>query len=412
MEDKIHKHMIKKGRCVFVILGFFVLAGILFNMNLVSSVGDSIEIDSILIKVSVKEEGYIEKSFNVRGLEECAVTLDAIGIMGVELSEKDFFMNEGEIKEIVISFNSSGLIPGAYVGYISLNDEKTSLKLPVLLEVESEDVFFDSNLEIPPLYTDVSPGSKVLAQIKIFDLTAGTQDGLGPVSVEMSYYIYNTDGTPIISETESIVVSEDTSITKSITLPKKIEKGNYFIIAVTKYGSSVGVSSGVFSVSSGGINWNFGRLNFSWGIALFAVLIFIGLFMLFFTYLLRDRDKFLLSLKRYHDQELQRQKEFLTQQQITLRGRKGISMPQVRREIKTKVTALKEKQKERVKEFKKLKKKGRVSTMEKKLKDWKKKGYNTLLMESKLEGLSTGEMKGIMNKWKKQGYTSPKNRSV
>ena len=43
--------------------------------------------------------------------------------------------------------------------------------------------------------------------------------------------------------------------------------------------------------------------------------------------------------------------------------------------------------------------------MEKKLEKWKKEGYNTPNLESKVGTLSTKEMKDIMSKWKKE-YSS------
>ena len=43
--------------------------------------------------------------------------------------------------------------------------------------------------------------------------------------------------------------------------------------------------------------------------------------------------------------------------------------------------------------------------MKKKLKEWKRKGYNVATLEYKLGGLSTKEMKGIMKKWKRK-YSS------
>ena len=72
----------------------------------------------------------------------------------------------------------------------------------------------------------------------------------------------------------------------------------------------------------------------------------------------------------------------------------------IRKEAEKKIKRLKEKHAERVKYFRKLEKAGKTGEMEKKLKEWKNKGYNTLLLESKLGSLSSREMRDLMKEWK------------
>ena len=386
-----------------------VLALVFFAsvFSFVSAAEESLAVDALFLKLSVREGGSISKSFTVRGLDDSNVMVGAINLVGVRFSEDSFFLASGESKEIEVMFDSTDISPGAYVGHIALKSGSKYYKLPVVLEIESEDVIFDLNLDIPPLYNEVAPGNPVLARISVFDLTVagGIQEGLSPESVEISYFIFRSDGVAIVSETDSVVVSHDSGFTKSVMLADDLQDGTYFITALVRYGSSVGVSSGTFSVVKriGGVR----TLSLSWAIALFAVLAIVGLLMFFFFLLVRDRDRFILALKEYHDVELKKQKEFLVEQQKVLIT-KGVPVKVVRAEVKEKVKKLKVKQKKRMKTLKNLSRNKSVGLMEKTLNSWKKKGYNTLLLESKLKELSKGDMKSLISKWKKQGYIPPK----
>jgi len=388
------------------------LASVAFAVVLIAGIAcaASIDIDNAFIKFSLKQGDYSTKPFTLLGHEETAVNLAVEGLQGLTLNEDSFFISNGETKLVEAQFNASNLQPNVYIGDISIKTKKDTIKLPVILEVESEDVIFDANLDIPPLYTAVAPGQTVLCQIKMFDLTAGAATpagkGVGPASVEADYRIYRHDGMPIVSSTETIVVNHDTGLTKSFTIPKNAIEGDYFMTVILKYGGSVGISSEVFSVSrSAGVGgFSFGNLSIPWFAGLLGIIALIGLFMYFFSLLVKDRDKFMLALRRYHDVEMDKQRKFLMQQKCMLEKKKCMSPKQIEEQVNAKIYALKTRQRAREGELRRLRKAGNIKAMEAKLAEWKKKGYNTLLIESKLNGLTTSDMKGIMSEWKREGY--------
>lgn len=383
--------------CVFLIVLFAGLA----------SAASSINVDNALIKFSLKEGDYATKPFVITSETGSVVTLRAVSLRDVSLSEDSPLLNAGDSRTVFILVNASSANPGAYVGYVSISAVDKVINLPIILEVESRDVFFDSNLEIPPLYAQVAPGRNVIVQIKMFDLTSeGIKPGLSPASVDMEYSIYTSKGDLIISETETLVVNRDSGITKSFNLPKDAEEGTYFASVVLKYGSSVGVSSAMFSVSSSSPKSviNFSGLTEVWFITLATILIVAVLSMLIFFALIKDRDKFMISLRKYHDAEMRKQTEYLAEQKAVIQKKKCVSPSRLRAEVNTKISNLKIKQKMRMAELKKLRELGDEAAMERKLNEWKSKGYNTLLLESRLNDLTGKEMKKIMSKWKKKGY--------
>ena len=283
--------------------------------------------------------------------------------------------------------------------------------IPVIFEVESEDVFFDSNLEIPSRYSNIAPGGTMTLQINVFDLLAGggLQEGLGTSSVDVEYKVHDIYGNTIISENENFVVDDKILITKTISFPRDIKTDQYVFSATVRYFSSVGTTTGVFTISksqqsgSGTFNFN-GGVSDSTVLILFAAFVFLVL-ILFFVYIIRDRDKLVLELRELNSQELERHKIFLMEQAKFIGTKKGINKVEIQKEVKNNIQKIKEKQKERVDELKKLKKEGNIEEMKRKVEEWKRKGYNTMLLEYKLKGLSTKEMKEIMNKWKEKYKT-------
>ena len=98
----------------------------------------------------------------------------------VSLSPVSVSVEEGQTFNLAVSVNSQ--IVKSYM-------VKLEIKFPAdILEVESSDVLFDSNLNLFPS-GEINPGSKINAEIKIFDLSQ-----IGVSSVELSYFIKDFQG--------------------------------------------------------------------------------------------------------------------------------------------------------------------------------------------------------------------------
>lgn len=390
--------MVKKRVMSLLVVMFIILGSVFVSSEGITGniIKEDFEVDSLLLKVSLVEDRFIEKEIKISGLEEGDISLSVENIEGVSLSDNDFFLNSGESKKIRVSFNSSDLNPGVHVGKIKVVSAEDSASIPIIFEIESKDVFFDLNLDVSNKYSSVKPGEDFVVDMKIYDLA-----NLGTSKVEIEYYVRDTNGNVLISEAEGIIVSDESSISKTIALPKDISEGTYIFSAVIKYQSSIGVSSRFFDVSNKGSNesnLNFGSLNmFSILMAIFLIVL-LGLL----VYFIRSRDKMILGLRRYNSMELKRQKDLLlSQAKILSKSSKDVDRGEINREVKEKVKSLKKKQKERVSAFKSLKRKGDSASMKKKLEEWKKKGYDTSPLDYKLKGLSSVEMKKIMAKHSK-----------
>ncbi len=369
----------------------------------------SLETTQVLLKVSLKGDGTTSRTIGLSSDRAGEVKIEVVNVPGIVLSANSLLLDIDEKEEIDLVFYSKGLEPGVYVGKIIVLGEEEELFIPVIFEVESLDVFFDVNLEIPPQYNNLKPGDKLLVQLKFFDLTSGgTNTGLGSTNVNTEYFLYNFDGEAISSETESIVVDKQASASKSLNLPEYIEEGPYVFAAIARYRNSVGVSTKLFSVSNpeeeksgfGGLD----NLNLMFVLVLgIFVAFFLGIIFLF-VYIVRDRDRMLMQLRRYNSLELNNQKKFLLAQGRVLRTRKAGDYREIKREIREKVRALKDKQKARFSEFKNLSKAGNTKEMVRKLNKWGAQGYNTTGLEYRLKKISVNDMKKMMKEWKREGY--------
>ncbi|MEK6854778.1 MAG: hypothetical protein AABX73_00990 [Nanoarchaeota archaeon] len=368
------------------------------------------EVGSVLLKSSLTEGESVTKSFAIASGEGGEFSLDIGALSRVKLSEESFTLQKGESKTIDVTFDSEKIKPGIYIGSIAITEKKEVEYLPLIYEVESKDVFFDANLDIPPAYTEVQQGSKVIAQIKIFDLTSGgetAEKSLSPVSIDVEYTVAGLFGNVLSSESEKIVVNKQAQITKTINFPEDIEEGTYVISAVVKYKESVGVSSQTFAIVKKEENagssslFNFSDYGVLIGILIAGGVIILGIILLF-VYIIHERSKFVLELRRYNTEELKHVKEILGEQEKMLRNREHPKIRYIKKDINKKVEKLRKVHQKRIEEFKDLDKKGNIKEMKEKLEEWKRKGYNTLPLEYKIKELSTEEMESIMKKWKKK----------
>ena len=383
------------------------LQGAAIDGSVTAASTSSFDLNSLVLKASVKKGESVTKILTVSKGNGQKITIEIIGLKGVNASEQVFSLNEGTSKNLQVRFDSGIVSPGVYAGSIKVSDDKNTLFLPVIFEVESKDVFYDANLDIAPQYSTIYPGGKLVAQVKLFDLTSGgTANGLGRNSVILEYNVRNIKGDIISTETESIVVDKQTQVTKAITFPKNIDLGDYVFTVNVKYKSSIGVASYLFNINkeSAGKAFNFstGSLDINFIIIVVLVVVFFLGIVILFIYVVKDRDSIILELKKFNEEEFERQRRFILAQEKMLREKGNIKEVFITRQRKEKLAKLEKNFNERKKKLSELKKGGDEGQMERQLMDWKRQGYNTMGLEYKMHGLSEKEMRDVLGMWKKQ----------
>jgi len=336
------------------------------------------DVDSSLLKMVVRENESIIKILNVdsRVDGDFSVTADGLDFLSVE----DFFsLSAGGDKILRLEFNSSGMEPGIYSGELVISNGE-SVAIPVIFEIESEEVLFDGSIGVPLEYGKVYPGGRLVVENKIFNL-----ENIGLKNIDVHYFVEDFHGNSLFSEDENLAVESRALNIKTVALPESIVPGYYLFGAVLKYGDSVGVSSYFFrvSVKEEVVAQKIDKENYF----LWVVVVLLIMLVFFIIYYLRQRDQVFLELNKQYRAEVRREKC-------------GKVRPKVKQR---RLTVVKKIYKNRIRAVKALRRHNRKNDVDEKLAEWKRQGYNVdefLTRRVKDEG----SLKDRVKKHRKQGY--------
>lgn len=252
---------------VFIFFGFSLISGVY-----------AVELDNALLKVSLQEGENIDRVFIITADVAGDYSLESIGLPRVRLSEESFYLGLRESREVAVSFDAENVNPGVYGGYVRITSSEGVSDLPVLYEVESSDLFFDSVVTLPSSYLQVNSGEEVLFGVDIVDLR-----GLGvETDVELSYEIKGLDGSFVSSGSQIIKVLGRESLLKRVEIPSGVETGNYFLITKIGQGDSLGISSRAFYIN--GVSERVNDYNIFFGIFILAAFILGAILFLVFKF--------------------------------------------------------------------------------------------------------------------------------
>jgi len=397
------------GISITILILILLSGGIGYYFFGVGEKGD-FDIDRLFIKNVLKEGASTYTSINIynknSNLQEFSIKINEIEDL-VSIEEKKFNLKYAEEKDINIEFKvDNDTNPGIYLGNIEVISAGVSKKVPIILEVQTEEVLFSSDINIIPQGKDLLPGQKLNAEIKIFNL-----ENLDFGNIELIYFIKDFLGRTIVSESEDVVIEGSSlGISKTLDLPSNLRLGDYVFIVITKYDSSVGTSSRIFKVSESVQTATIGSDSNS---LLIIVLVFGFFFMVFLVLLIYSifyRDKLLIELQKQYKSELKRQNELIREgeKQAYVKLKTAQEQEEYKKEAekvgRQRILALKEVQKQRVQEFKKIKKLKNIFALKAQMNKWKKQGYNTQILENRFKLPAVNSIKKKISGWKRQGY--------
>jgi len=206
-----------------------------------------IETDQFLIKQLLVHGDSITRQLKITNLDSKARNIQVSSNLGalVSISDADFALDPRVTKIINIEFitkrGSIEFEPNIYAGKLKVSSSPQEIEVPIIVEVESKNVLFDTNLGIQSYDRLIS--NNLIVNVNLFNLKTTY-----PTSVNLEFYVKDFDNNNIITETENIVVETKTSFTKIIKIPENIKPGTYVFSVIAKYGSSTGTSSYIFEV--------------------------------------------------------------------------------------------------------------------------------------------------------------------
>lgn len=383
-------------------------AGGLFYFNFFSGEKPvNLEADAVIIKTAIESDGTFYSPVRISNLDSAENTYE-IKINNIEsfvsLDSYRLTLKSKDSKKINLVFSNKERKPdGIYLGDMRIVSEKETLTIPILIEIESKKVYFDSSILLFP-NSKIMPGDKLTADIKIFDLfKMGTSD------VEFNYFVKDFEGKTIDSESENLVVKDQVLVSKSFELPKNTAQGDYVFGVIVKYKNSTGTSSSFFRVSSGESRTFFiDEKTFFIGI----FVIFILLWIFSTLYSVYSRDRLLDELKEQYKKELWLQEKCLINKEkenervLKTHAEKSLNKEIFKRIKKERRKAVKRVHKEREKKIRVLKKQNKKNEIGKQIANWKKEGYDTSLFEEKIKRINPDYIRSRLKEWKRKGYAT------
>ena len=405
-KQRNNKMQVLKKRLINVFLLAALLAAVLLIINMFSfpvlAEQDAFKVDNVLLKLSIKQEDSVSKTIKITNTADSRQDFSISSDLDlVSFQDKEFSLDAGESKTIELQLTAQAEA-GVYTGTLLISSNLQTIKIPIILEIETKEVLFDINLNIPPEYYNVQAGEQIIIETNVFNL-----ENLGLKTIEMSYLVRDFQGNTIFSEQENLVVENNMLTTKIISLPENTEKGEYVLIVMAKYSDSVGTSSYFFRISKKRAS-NFVEENMQTIMILFIIIIIVVI--AFVVYSIKQRDKLFLELQKQQKGQLNQHIEKVEAKKKTAlkKAKKPSEKKKIRRRFERikKVVArkVKKKHREQRREFKKLKKKKRKTEMQKKLQEWKKQGVNINEFVIQTSKIKPKDLQKQTKQFKKEGY--------
>ncbi|MBU4072487.1 MAG: hypothetical protein KJ773_09980, partial [Candidatus Thermoplasmatota archaeon] len=250
----------KKSRfylVIFIVLIILFLIVMIFpqdNLNQTNSeTSPRFEIDQSLLKILVKSDEIATVNMRIMNVDDNVIGIAVQPSFSMEdivtTSDAVFDIKPGQTKIVKLAISGKSTdteySPGVYAGKILVKSDTVIKEVPIIIEIESKYVLFDTNIYANTENRQVLQGTDSVTEIKLFNLM-----GQETTSVNMEYYIKDMDDNTIITESESAVVTTQTTFTKMLKIPSNLKSGMYVFAVNSKYGSSVGTSSYLFYVYS------------------------------------------------------------------------------------------------------------------------------------------------------------------
>ena len=202
----------------------------------------------------------------------------------IDITDSEFTLTSSQSKNIPVRFSTynidnGNLMPGVYIGKINVvsNGDNKIQRIPVITEVESQDVTYDTTLSVAPKYSSIPAGSDLSFDVNVINLRGKVGD-----SVIMTYSVLDLNSNSILpAQTETISLESRTKFSKTIKLPSNLQKGTYVLAVTSEVDGITGTSTYIFE--STGLIGQIGALEDFVNKHFFVLIIAIAIFSLIIT---------------------------------------------------------------------------------------------------------------------------------
>jgi len=375
---------------VIVIVVISIVVGFYFQVG-----EDDFESDVLFLKVAVVRGGIAVNSIKITGLNDASYTVKMEGLEGlISVDKSKFALNSGEEAFLKVRFSTGNETLGIYLGFLEISSKRQVQEIPIILEIQTSEVLFDGNMNLFPKGEDYNPGQKITADIKVYDLGSIGQSG-----VNLTYFFKDFKGNVLESRSENIIVNEEYEFSKTFDL-SDFKLGDYVLGVVIDYQGTIGTVSSYFKVVEknriAGSNWIM-----IIGLLILVILVFFILFLLY-------KNKLMEDIRKEYKSEIRKQIQLINKRKkgynkLTVHER-DVYKKELSKIKKKRLKGLKKNYVSRVKKLSRIRRKKGKKVFMRELNKWKKKGYDTSVLEKKYKLPSVGKIRSQISKWKEQGY--------
>ncbi|MEM4330597.1 MAG: hypothetical protein QW273_01150 [Candidatus Pacearchaeota archaeon] len=196
------------------------------------------------------------------------------------IKNSSFSLNPNEMKMVPLEFFAKNYSsPNQYFGFVVINSSKRLEKVPVVLNLNKRESFFEINVSIPEKYKIVKRGGNISANISINCNTKNISSFL------LYYSIKDFNGNTLAFEEENIS-SEILSFTRTLKVPEEITSGIYLFYARASFEDSFSFDADYFEVGE-----RFLLFSYIKSFSLILLLLLLFLTMIFLIYLYNQKRK-------------------------------------------------------------------------------------------------------------------------
>jgi hypothetical protein len=186
-------------------------------------------------EISVSNNYGTPRAFNVR-----VTGLDGI----INIEESSFSLEAGESKDLKFRV-SAPAEAGVYVGKIIITSNGASKETSVIINVKTEKSLFDITLSILNPSKKLVPGEILSVQYDLLQM--GIREKM---DVTLKYEIKDFSGKVYVTQSETIAVENQKTLTKEFPETAELPEGEYVLATQLIYADGVAVASSQFKIES------------------------------------------------------------------------------------------------------------------------------------------------------------------
>ena len=207
----------------------------------------SFKISDQVLKVALKQTKTIQKIVTITNDGETELSLEIVNPLEpiVEVVPSSFTLQKNEKQNVRFVFNpTQETTPGIYSDFITVKGTFGRIikkDIATVLEVESEEVLVDASLDL--LKKSFFSNEELEATITLFNLRQTV-----PAEVTIIYLISKFNNSIVYEEKETIIVKDQASFSKKISLPEGLGPGQYVFSVKIIYEDSFATATEIFII--------------------------------------------------------------------------------------------------------------------------------------------------------------------